>query len=618
MKPLRTPLLTLFLLLTILVPLAFSHPARAATLTVTNNADSGPGSLRGTLQNAMDGDTILFDPSLAGATIHFTAPITLDKSLTIDGSELATPLILSGDTDGNGSGDVLILYINAEEAVIINHLVFTKGNNPSSGGGIRNYGNLTILNSTFTENHASGWGGAIDNNRDLTVSNSTFNANISDSLGGAIDNYNASSTISATLTITDSIFTYNHSAGVGGAIYNDGMLSIHASTFSENQTEDGQMGGAIYNSYPQGNLILTNSTFLWNSAEGEGGAIANIGELSVRDSTFETNQGSNGGAIYNYWMGYKVLISGSTFKTNSASNGGAIFNDGGKIEVVNSTFYRNEATWEGGGIVNGHNNQSPFNTLFLTHSTFSENSANNGGGIYIDNSYLYLANTLIANSLFGWDCVSIGLWETNVSNLIEDGSCVGTLNGDPLLGPLADNGGPTETMSLLPGSPAFDAGDDTTCAADPINHLDQRGLPRPSGAHCDIGAYEHQTLTPTVLAIQRADPSPTNAASVRFTVTFSEDVTGVEDSDFMLTTNGPTGVAITDIVGAGNLYTVTVSTGTGDGTLRLDLLDDDTIHNSYGLPLGGAGMNNGSFTGEVYRIITSFQSFLPLIVRATP
>ncbi|HNB52986.1 MAG TPA: choice-of-anchor Q domain-containing protein [Anaerolineales bacterium] len=612
--------LSLALCLITLIAHAPFLPARAATLTVTTHADSGPGSLRETIQNATDGDTILFAPALAGATIRFSAPITVDKSLTIDGSALTLPVILSGDSDGDGIGDVALFTINAGRTVIINHLVFTKGKNASSGGGIRNYGDLTILNSTFTENHASGWGGAIDNNASLTVSHSTFESNLSDQNGGAIDNYNAGSIIPATLTITESTFTFNRSLGAGGAIYNNGMLSIQASTFSQNQAQDGNMGGAILNFYDFGILILTDSTFIANSAEGEGGAIANIGDLTVRDTTFETNQGSNGGAIYNYWVA-EALISSSTFKTNFAftSTGGAIFNEGGNFGVVNSTFYGNEATWEGGGIANEYNNQSPYNTLIVTHSTFSENSANYGGGILNDTSYLYLSNTLIANSPSGGDCQSIYEPETNINNLIEDGGCEAALSGNPLLGALGDYGGKTPTMPLLPGSPALDAGDDPTCAADPVNHLDQRGLPRPSGSHCDIGAYEHQAIPPTVLAIQRADPSPTNADSVRFTITFSEDVTGVNGDDFVLTTSGLTGVSLTDLVGAGSHYTITVATGTGAGTLRLDLLDDDTIQNSYSLPLGGVGMNNGSFTtGEVYTLVSSFKIYLPLLVRAIP
>jgi len=89
---------------------------------------------------------------------------------------------------------------------------------------------------------------------------------------------------------------------------------------------------------------------------------------------------------------------------------------------------------------------------------------------------------------------------------------------------------------------------------------------------------------------------------VDFTVTFSEAVTGVDVSDFALTTTGVTGASITGIGGSGTTYTVTVNTSTGDGTIRLDLVDDDSIQDAGGNALAGTG--NGNFTsGETYTII---------------
>src|SRR5262249_1580816 len=83
---------------------------------------------------------------------------------------------------------------------------------------------------------------------------------------------------------------------------------------------------------------------------------------------------------------------------------------------------------------------------------------------------------------------------------------------------------------------------------------------------------------PGVSSIVRADANPTNAASVNFTVTFSQSVTGVDSSDFALTTTGSlSGASITNVSGSGSTYTVTVNSGSNDGTIRLDLKDDDTI-----------------------------------------
>jgi len=127
------------------------------------------------------------------------------------------------------------------------------------------------------------------------------------------------------------------------------------------------------------------------------------------------------------------------------------------------------------------------------------------------------------------------------------------------------------------------------------------GLP---AAGTDLIQIEGFTDVPTVVSIVRASPSPTGAATVDYTVTFSEAVNGVDATDFTLTTSGLSGTSVGTVSGSGAARTVTVNTGTGSGTLRLDLVDNDSIVSaSTGSPLGGIGAGNGSFnTGEVYTI----------------
>ena len=109
---------------------------------------------------------------------------------------------------------------------------------------------------------------------------------------------------------------------------------------------------------------------------------------------------------------------------------------------------------------------------------------------------------------------------------------------------------------------------------------------------------------PRVISVTRADPNPTGLASVRFTVTFSEAVTGVNMNDFRLTITGVTGAAIASVSGSGATYTVTVNTGSGNGTIRLDVLDNDTILDAKRNTLGGPGPGYGNFkTGETYTVI---------------
>ena len=108
---------------------------------------------------------------------------------------------------------------------------------------------------------------------------------------------------------------------------------------------------------------------------------------------------------------------------------------------------------------------------------------------------------------------------------------------------------------------------------------------------------------PIVLSSVRVNASPTSAPNVDFTVTFSESVSGVDTGDFTLTTTGLAGTSITNVSGSGAVYTVTANTGTGSGTLRLDVIDDDSIIDGSTNPLGGVGAGNGGFTGgQVYEV----------------
>ncbi len=134
--------------------------------------------------------------------------------------------------------------------------------------------------------------------------------------------------------------------------------------------------------------------------------------------------------------------------------------------------------------------------------------------------------------------------------------------------------------------------------------------------------YAIERIAPTVPQVTgslRADANPTSADSLTFSVTFSEAVTGIDSGDFSLTTTGNiSGATLTNISGSGNNYTISIFTGSGDGTLRLDILDNDSIINSAGSPLGGTGASNGNFnTGETY-IIDKTAPIVTAILRSDP
>ena len=118
------------------------------------------------------------------------------------------------------------------------------------------------------------------------------------------------------------------------------------------------------------------------------------------------------------------------------------------------------------------------------------------------------------------------------------------------------------------------------------------------------------TTAPTVVSSARANPNPTKLASVNFTVTFSEEVTDVDVADFSLTTTGVSGTSVTGISGSGSVYTVTINTGSGNGTIRLDVPSSATITDLAGNPLAGLSYTGG----ETYTIAKVFTVFLPLIL----
>jgi hypothetical protein len=292
-----------------------------------------------------------------------------------------------------------------------------------------------------------------------------------------------------TATIVDTLFSENIAdVGDGGAIYNDGgTLTIMNSTLSGNASYCCD-GGGILN---LGSLLITGSALISNTSEFIGGGIANNGTLTVTDTTLRGNWASfRGGGISSSDM---AVVTGSTFDGNWVSQmdsfntgGGGIYN-GGTLTLTNSTLSGNWVSELGEGWGGGISNDG---TLMIFNSTLNNNWAEDGGGGIRSTATLHLSNTIIANSPVGGDCLNTGSIGTNIANLIEDGSCSPAFSGDPLLGPLQDNGGPTWTHALLELSPALDVGNAAVCALPPVNGLDQRGITRPQGPGCDIGAFE--------------------------------------------------------------------------------------------------------------------------------
>ncbi|MGH8490520.1 MAG: choice-of-anchor Q domain-containing protein, partial [Gammaproteobacteria bacterium] len=315
------------------------------------------------------------------------------------------------------------------------------------------------------------------------------------------------------------------------AVASSGDLTLHSTTVSGGSAYDlPDDGGGVYNS---GILTLTNSTVSGNGSLGDGSGIANTGTLTVSNSTVTDNYavyGVGGGVFnsgtltltnstvsgnslytgsYSYAPGCGVFNSGTAILTNStvsgnrsdgrgSCSGGGISNYG-TLTLTNSTVSANS----GGGIYNGeryYDPDRPIAILTLSNSTVSGNTA--GGVTNRKGTLLTLARTLISGNKSysaGSNVESSGTIVANNHNLFGHDGDAGVVGFSPgptdivpnedlgaILKPLADNGGPTKTRALPAGSPAIDQ----SPANSGCKPTDQRGVTRPQGAACDIGAFE--------------------------------------------------------------------------------------------------------------------------------
>ncbi len=521
-------ILKLFSILSVLA-MVFSNIqiAHAAGLVVFNTNDSGAGSLRQVIADAASGDTITFAPALSGQIITLASQLNIDKNLTIDGSTLVARITISGNHS------VRVFQVNSGWSVTLDGFDIVDGT-ASSGAGINNLGSmLTVRDMNFTGNiagdgiNSDAYGGAIYNEAGtLNVNDSSFHSNQSHGQnggGGGGGIYNASGTV----LVTNSSFLNNSSSNGGGISNMQGTVVVENCVFSNNHGI--QWGGAIFSAGAflygySSSLTIEDSVFSANNTSGTsfgfggGGAVAGLSMLNILNSTFSGNSAQNHGGAINYYgsSGDVMNANGNTFSNNYAAlEGGGLYMTS-RSNLKNNTFFGNTAA-RGGGIY------GEFGYLTLENDTLSNNTASqNGGALYMLSADLYMKNTILANSISPTDCYGATVYE-NIHNLIETNALspyncdVPFLTGDPKLGALANNGGSTQTMSLLPGSPAIDAGDDASCPA-----TDQRGTPRPQGSHCDLGAYEVDNATMLIM-INSHPSNPTNSSAAAFTFSVSDN-----------------------------------------------------------------------------------------------
>jgi predicted outer membrane repeat protein len=480
---------TRFARISVLLLCAMAMQTGAATITVTNTNDSGPGSLRQALAVAHDGDRITF--AVSGTITLTSGGLAVFKNVTISGPGadqlsidvtsspihlqsgfyVAAIATISGLTIRNGADGIDNLggTLTVKNCVISGNSIYGIYNTTPEFGTVT----ATILSTTVSGNSGGGIstqpnifsGGAT-----VTITDCTISGNFSSPGGGGING------TATSLSVANSTISGNSTARSGGGILLvNSFASIETSTISGNSAETS--GGGIY-----GSATVENSTISGNSAGTSGGGI--YGAATVENSTISGNSaGTSGGGIYG-----SATVENSTISGNSAgTSGGGIY---GAATVENSTISGNSAGTSGGGI---YNNSS----LDVTLSTITGNSAPSGGGIYTVGS-VEVSNTILNAGASGENIFNDGGTVTSLGyNLSsDDGGGILTgpgdqINTDPLLGPLQNNGGPTSTHALLPGSPAIDAGD-PNFSPPPFN--DQRGchFDRVFNGRIDIGSFETQ------------------------------------------------------------------------------------------------------------------------------
>ncbi len=479
---------------------ASGETASRSLLTVSSLADSGVGTLREALTNAQNGDTILFDPTLANGTIVLTQDLpTVSLRLTVDGED--------------------------------HNITIDGASNKRSGLTLDDGADVVVRNLAF-DNGFSGDGGAF-------FAEGSFPASV----------------YLVRLVIQHCSFANNrafkaapNAPRYGGAVFGKKVaVVIEDSTFTDNRAEEEPGGGGLYGAVggavalQGGSLRVERSSFLNSSARAGGAIWVNSfngveQEVTIIDSTFRLNTANGehlsvgGGAVSIAGSSAPALIRNCFFGENQTAGQGGALSGGSELRVENSTFYYNEVTnpsGRGGAIYAWGASLSQITVAY------NSTAGPNGGGVHLISSSNFIENSVLANNTAGGlqdDCSTGSTSSASVRNsLVKHNSTVdpctlvaGTGNitiNDPRLNPPADNGGHTRTMSLQGNSPVLDQADAASCLA-----ADQRGLLRLGGA-CDMGAYEsnttvrcaafngiHEFVSPNQSAIQSAidDLSGTN------------------------------------------------------------------------------------------------------------
>ena len=465
-----------------------------------------------TIQGAGAADTFINGDSASGESVFVisgTVAVTI-TNLTIQNGSASTSLFLGGLGGG--------IYVNENASLLLDTVTVKDNSAEAAGGGIANNGTLLVQNSAITGNTGPE-GGGIYSTGPVTLTSVLISQNEADDIGGGISTLGSL----VTLVISGSTIVENTALADGGgiAVIDAPDVQIVQTAVQTNTVSDTGRGGGLYNS--DSNVIIDGSTFSGNEA-GAGAAIFNEKQndldndthLLVTGSTIRDNaaigslSADGGGGIYNINVMTltQSLVAGNRTTQNDVIGAGVFNAPEGRFAIENSTIAGNQAT-RGSGI---------FNTgqMTLTSVTLYGNvGIDPGVSVYMTPTLaiglgetitptLVAINTAVADAVGASNCSGATAWTSLGYNVASDTSCGLTGPEDRQgiavrLQPLADNGGPTQTSAPALNSPLIDSGspDSADCPA-----VDQRGVARPVGDRCDVGAYEttvYQLYLPAIL-----------------------------------------------------------------------------------------------------------------------
>jgi hypothetical protein len=554
----------------------------AMTITATHSFTAPDDAYAGTWDSSDNG--IYRINMVAGKVFDKDSPVAFSVPAGVIGTFKATMprvLTVNASTDtGTGSGNAgdfryCLMQANGDvrvaDTINFDPIAF---NSPQT---IMLTSTLVIINNAVTINGPGASKAMVDGGgqfRVLDLSQAVFGGSITIS-GLAIQNgkgiYSTASGAGillgqANTSINDCAIIGNTCTSGGGGLdlglaSNSTTVTLNHDTITNNTA--GSEGGAL-SLLSAGTMIINNCSITGNSSAYAGGALYLVGGVTtITGSSFSGNKaGGAGGAIYN-WSDSLLTIINSTVANNSGGSGGGILNLG-TANIYNSTISGNTATSGSGGGVAGY--------VTLLSSTIVANNLDNGTGPDVSGTINASNQSLLSNN-------------TGAAITTNNGTL---LNVNPLLGPLANNGGPTQTMAIGNNSPAKDAGNNILALA-----ADQRGgsFARVYGSAPDIGAFEVQPSA-HIQAVQVNDGSPQRSRVTSLTVTFDQPVMlPANTSDaFQLKRQSDNAIVGLSWMVNGNSVTLTFT----GGPLDFGSLADGR----YTLTAFAAFINGGNFDGN--------------------